>query len=249
MNTIANQNTIQLGGQSVAYTVRRTKTGKRLRIQVNPKGVEVILPRQAAESQAASFLHENAGWVLEQMAFVERMQPLRVAPSSPEDRTILLRGIPSRVEIVHEPSRRSYGWVEAMPGVLHLHIPANSKVDPNRALETWLRRQARQYIEARLAVRSAEMGQQPKRIYIMNQRTKWGACSTKGNLTFNWRLILAPPEVLDYIVVHELAHLIELNHSAKFWLIVRSYCPEFERHKGYLKGFAGSENQLFQKNH
>ena len=71
------------------------------------------------------------------------------------------------------------------------------------------------------------MGQTSGRVYIMDQRTKWGGCSRRGNLSFNWRPVMAPPEVLDYIVVHELAHLTERNHSTRFWLIVRSYCLEY----------------------
>jgi hypothetical protein len=69
----------------------------------------------------------------------------------------------------------------------------------------------------------------------MSQRTRWGGCSSRQNLSFNWRLVMAPPAVLDYLAVHELAHLAEPNHSMKFWLIVRSHCPEFQRHKRWLR--------------
>ena len=75
----------------------------------------------------------------------------------------------------------------------------------------------------------------PGRLYVMGQRTKWGGCSRRRNLSFNWRLVMAPPEVLDYIVVHELVHLIEPYHSKKFWLIVRSRCPRFETYKRWLR--------------
>jgi predicted metal-dependent hydrolase len=75
----------------------------------------------------------------------------------------------------------------------------------------------------------------PGRLYVMGQRTKWGNCSRLGNLSFNWRLVMTPPEVIDYIVVHELAHLIEPSHSQRFWLVVQSHCPQFERHKAWLR--------------
>ena len=73
------------------------------------------------------------------------------------------------------------------------------------------------------------------RVYVMGQKTKWGNCSSMGNLSFNWRLILAPPAVLDYVVVHELAHLAEPRHSKRFWLIVRSHCGDYERHRRWLR--------------
>lgn len=98
-----------------------------------------------------------------------------------------------------------------------------------------LSRQAKVDIAERLRVRGKEMRQKPGRVYVMGQRTKWGGCSRRRNLSFNWRLVMAPPEVLDYIVVHELAHLAEPYHSTKFWLIVRSYCPNYERHRRWLR--------------
>ena len=73
------------------------------------------------------------------------------------------------------------------------------------------------------------------RVYIMNQRTRWGGCSSRRNLSFTWRLVMAPPAVLDYLAVHELAHLAEPNHSMRFWLIVRSHCSDFQRHRRWLR--------------
>ncbi len=84
-------------------------------------------------------------------------------------------------------------------------------------------------------VRAREMHVRPARLLVMSQRTKWGNCSARRNLSFNWRLLLAPPEVLDYIVVHELAHLLVPAHTAQFWLIVRSFCPRYEQHRDYLQ--------------
>lgn len=75
--------------------------------------------------------------------------------------------------------------------------------------------------------------------YVMGQRTRWGGCSGRRNLSFNWRLVMAPPAVLDYVVVHELAHLAEPSHSTKFWLLVRSHCPRFEEHREWLRDSEG----------
>jgi predicted metal-dependent hydrolase len=116
-----------------------------------------------------------------------------------------------------------------------VRVPANHAVDVGAALGAWLRRQARADIAKRLPVRAKEMRQRPGRVYVMGQRTKWGGCSRRRNLSFNWRLVMAPPEVLDYIVVHELGHLAEPYHSTKFWLIVRSYCGDYDRHRRWLR--------------
>jgi predicted metal-dependent hydrolase len=201
---------------------------------VTAAGVEVVLPGGSAESRAVGFLRENASWVVEQLAFLDRMGTVRARAPAPQEDTLLLRGQEMRVEVVREPSQRVFALIEEDDGGIHIRVPEAGPVDPKKSLEAWLRRQARQDIAARLAERAAQMKVMPGRVYIRGQKTKWGGCSRRRNLSFNWRLIMAPPAVLDYIVVHELAHLIEPYHSAKFWLVVKSHCPYFESHKRWL---------------
>jgi predicted metal-dependent hydrolase len=229
---------IQLNGCRLEYLIRESRTARRCRIRVTPAGVEVVLPCGGEESRAADFLRDNASWVLEQLAFLDRMGSVRVQKPEDQPDTVLLRGQKVRVEVVREPSRRTYAITEQEGPIIRVRVPETSAVDSNKALEAWLRRQARHDITARLAIRSTQMRVRPGRVYIMGQRTKWGGCSRRRNLSFNWRLIMAPAAALDYIVVHELAHLIEPYHSTKFWLIVRSHCPEFESYKRWL-----SDNQ------
>ena len=138
------------------------------------------------------------------------------------------------MEMVPEPSRRTFALIEQLGPVVRIRSPEAGAVDGRTALEAWLRRQARGDISARLAERAAQIEVRPCRVYIMGQRTKWGGCSRRRNLSFNWRLVMAPPAMLDYIVVHELADLIEPYHSTKFWLIVRSHCPNAEACKRWL---------------
>lgn len=78
------------------------------------------------------------------------------------------------------------------------------------------------------------------RIFIRNQKTRWGSCSTRRNLNFNWRLVTFPPPVMDYVIIHELCHLEEANHSARFWQLVESYCPNYRRHRSWLKEHASA---------
>ena len=226
---------VRLGHRSVDYSVRFSKAAQRARIKVSPQGVEVILPAQAPADRAAAFLEENADWVLDQLAFVERMGSLRRPPRRAAPDAILLRGRETPLEMVEEESTRKHCRIDHTDGRLTIRVPKGEATDPQRALEAWLRREARQDVLKLLAARSQQMRVQLGRVFIMGQRTKWGGCSRRGNLSFNWRLIQAPPEVLDYIVVHELAHLIEPYHSTKFWLIVRSYCPEFEKQRAWLR--------------
>ncbi len=224
---------IELEGQRIDYRIRISPLAKRCKIRVSLDGVEVVLPRRVSLKRAVSMLREHGAWVVRQ---VEHQQH-RVAASAallPEN-TILLRGEPTQVEIIRTTSAGGLAQVDHRDGRWRVRLLVQRAADPAKVLETWLRHQARQDIESRLAHRSVEMRQQHRCIYIRDQRTRWGACSRLGNLSFNWRLVMAPPAVLDYVVVHELAHLAEPNHSPRFWLLVAAFCPEFKRHKAWLR--------------
>lgn len=119
-----------------------------------------------------------------------------------------------------------------------LTIYAPTGADVSCKLESWLRETARKQIAETIRPRASEVGVRPRRVFIRGQRTKWGNCSRLRNLSFNWRLAMVPPAVLDYLVVHELAHLKEMSHSPKFWLLVRQACPDYARQQEWLRANA-----------
>lgn len=102
------------------------------------------------------------------------------------------------------------------------------------------REKAREVLTRRVRYYADVMGVGYGRIAIREQKTRWGSCSASGNLNFNWKLILMPPGVLDYVVVHELAHRREMNHSRKFWELVESYMPDYEKYRSWLKENGGT---------
>ena len=226
---------LRIKDRRIQYFVRVSQSATKARIKVSRDGVEVIVPQGAQNGKAAEFLRASSSWVLDQLDFVRRAGSLRSTQRSVPANSVLLRGRRTKLRVIEEESDRRYGLVEEHGVTLHIRVPRSGAVDPSRTLEAWLRRLAKQEIKARLTERCREMRRRPGRIYIMDQRTKWGGCSRRRNLSFNWRLVLAPPEVLDYIVVHEIAHLAEPYHSPKFWLIVRSHCPDFEACKTWLR--------------
>lgn len=226
---------VELDRRLIEYRIRHSRKATRCRIRVRPEGVEVLLPDEVDDERAESFLRENKVWVLDQLSFIDRMGGVR-AKSNETGRIVLLRGKETAVEITDEESDRRFGLVEITDDGLRIRMPAGKCVDPWRTLEAWFRRQARRDILQRVAERRREMRRTEfGRIYVMGQRTKWGGCSGRRNLSFNWRLVMAPPAVLDYIVVHELAHLAEPYHSPKFWFIVQSHCPRYVEHRAWLK--------------
>lgn len=113
--------------------------------------------------------------------------------------------------------------------------PQKEKSPSEKRLEAIYRDAAREYFPKRVSYFSHVLGVNYGKITIRDQKTRWGSCSSKGNLSFNWRLILAPPNVLDYVVVHELCHRKEMNHSQRFWALVESVMPEYREYRKWLK--------------
>ena len=227
------QQRIVLRGNRVDYDVVVSKGARQTRVRVGPGGVEVIQPMGARDEDVSAFLRQNESWVLAQLSRVANLRALR-RPVRRQSGEILYRGdlTPVRVEFVATKARGNR--VVLSEGEIVVRRGPQTQTPAVRGLENWLRGQARSAIADYLPVVTARTGQEPLRVYVMGQRTKWGNCSSRRNLSFNWRLILAPDFVLRYLVAHEVVHLVVPDHSAKFWLTVQSLCPDMERAKQWL---------------
>lgn len=229
--------TLRLGAREIDYAVQLSPRGKRLRVRVSPEGVRMILPAGRTEAEGRAFIERNARWVQSQLAFVDRAAGLQKVKSPVTEWAIPLQGRATAVRVERDgPVRGTRIEHISSSAMLTVHVASGaSSATVNRGLVRWLRAKARKALMARVEIRAREMHVRPTRLFVMGQRTKWGNCSALGNLSFNWRLVLAPPDVLDYIVVHELAHLLVPAHTAKFWLLVRSFCPRYEQHREWLR--------------
>ena len=146
--------------------------------------------------------------------------------------TVPLRGVPHR--IAHRPGTRGTVWIEAAAGGGSLLCVAGQAPHIDRRIADFLRREARRDLEIASMRFAHELGRAVNRVAVRDQSSRWGSCSTTGVLSFSWRLILAPSDVLEYLAAHEVAHLIEMNHSAKFWRLVQRLCPGHERARAWL---------------
>ena len=225
---------IRIGGRTVDYRLVRSKAARKLRVRVGPGGVEVVQPTTRNGEELSAFLAAHAGWILEELDRARRLQGVRRTMRRPAGE-ILYHGEPTRVRIEPTPSRSAGNTVRLIGGEVVVSRGPRSRTPVARSLELWLRREARRGIERHLAAVTARLGQRPQGMYVMGQRTKWGNCSARRNLSFNWRLILAPDYVQRYLVTHEAVHLAVPDHSAKFWLTVQSLCRETEKGKQWLR--------------
>lgn len=224
---------ILLAGKQISYSLRYSSRATRLRISVSDGGLSLILPVGVPLAKGETFLRQNAPWVMEQLQKHAKRKQAQ-APVLPRD-VILFHGEPARVEVIEEPGRKARARVDADHGRLIVRMPVGAAAKANEALEIWLRESARVEIEQVAARLALTMRVSFRSLTIRDQRTRWGSCSSKGTLSFNWRLVMTPPTIMQYVVVHELAHLTVPNHSAQFWQRVALFYPDYKKARLWLK--------------
>jgi predicted metal-dependent hydrolase len=225
---------LEMNGQQVDYRLVTSRTARRLRVRVGLDGIEVVRPRLRSQKEAEAFLRRHEEWLGDQMARIERLRVVR-RPSLERKGEMLFRGVATPVRLVNHAGMKGANRIEWDGTTIAVRQSRTSRTPVAKSLENWLRKQVKADIEVHLADVTKRLGRAPNRVYVMAQRTKWGNCSTLRNLSFNWRLVLAPEYVLRYVVTHEAVHLSIPDHSAKFWLTVQSLCPEMEKAKAWLR--------------
>jgi predicted metal-dependent hydrolase len=222
--------TIEIVFDRSVYLVqlRRHRQARRytLRIQATTREVILTIPPRGTLKEAGEFAQKHGGWIAARLGRLPEAAPFADGVVVP------LRGVPHR--IAHRPGMRGTVWTETdTGGELLLCITGNSP-HIDRRVGDFLRREAKRELETASLKFAAAVGVAVKRITVRDQSSRWGSCSTTGMLSFSWRLILAPSHVLDYLAAHEVAHLVEMNHSARFWRLVQRLCPGHDHAKAWL---------------
>ncbi|HUY58823.1 MAG TPA: SprT family zinc-dependent metalloprotease [Solirubrobacteraceae bacterium] len=213
----------QLADAEFAYLVRRSDRARRVRVTVDRGGnVEVVLPRRLPQCAAQEAVVELRPWIERRLAEVGRQRAAVLARGD----TVPYLG--ASLAVVGEAGRTRVTRRRDT-----LVVPEGLK--RQAALERWYRRMAREEIRTRLDRACAEAQLSYMRLTIRDQRTRWGSCSRAGAMSFNWRLLLAPEAVLDYVIWHEVCHLEVMDHSPRFWALVARRCPEHREHAAWLK--------------
>ena len=216
-----------IDGKLVMVAVRVHAQATNYRLTVPHAGGPVLtVPRYGTWKDAEAFLNQHLAWLAARIKRAVKPVTFRAGARIPvrgvEHRVVATGATRGRVE-----SRDENGeTLLAVPGE-----PAHRA----RRLTDWLKAEAHRDIERLAALHAARLGVIVKAISLRSQSTRWGSCSTGGRLSFNWRLVMAPPFVLDYVVAHEVAHLVEMNHSDAFWATVEKTLPDMERGRAWLR--------------
>ena len=207
----------------ITYSVRRSERARRVRVTVDAtRGVEVVLPRRAPEREAAAAIRELRPWIERRMRELERARAAVAARGA---------SVPYLGEMLRVVPQRGRTRVHRRGS--DLLAPAGT--GQGEALERWYRRSAKVEIAPRLDRACAQAGTTYAGLTIRGQKTRWASCSPAGTMSFNWRLLLAPEPILNYVVWHEVCHLEIMDHSARFWALLRARWPAYREHSAWLR--------------
>lgn len=216
------------------YTVRRSDRARRARIQVTAAGVEVVVPRRLPLAEVEPFVASKRAWIDRTLLRMRAAEAERPRPRLEDGGEVPLLGERLRLRVRVEPGRRR-AHVARRGGALEVAVAEPGPDAVRAALERWYRAQARLEVARRLDAAVARAGQRYASLQIRGQRSRWASCSARGGMSFNWRLLLAPPEILDYVVEHEVAHLEVHDHSQHFWDLLAARRPGYRAEERWLR--------------
>jgi len=226
---------LEFPDSSLAYTIRASARRRTLSLELRADGsLTVATPPGLSLATIRAFVESRRAWIEAKRALLAPPAPPRAPPENGTRLPYLGTELALMVSIA--PARRAACRCES--GSLVIKVPHDTAVRP--AIEAWYRRAAATHAAARLAHFAPLVGRAARKLVIRAQRTRWGSCSARGTISLNWRLMQAPPEILDYVVVHELCHLLVPNHSPRFWAEVARVLPDWRRQRAQLRQFGRS---------
>lgn len=226
------QLTLQLSDRSLPLTIVRSARASRLtlRIETGGKGVRVTVPPTTPETEVTNFIERYRGWIESR---ISRFPPPQDTPMLKPGAAIPILGHPYR--IIHQEGRGNVTIIPDDDGNGgKIIVYGDSRYLPRHIREA-LKKQAALIIAPLVKKHCAVVGRTPVSIRYKDTKSRWGSCSADGHLSFSWRIVMAPIGVIDYLVAHETAHLIEMNHSSKFWSLCEKLCPRTKEYRAWLK--------------
>ncbi|MBB5019033.1 hypothetical protein HNQ59_002331 [Chitinivorax tropicus] len=232
----AEQRSIKLADHHIQYSLKRSAKRRTLGLRIDRQGLTVSVPTQVSEARIHALLAEKADWILDKLAQWQEEPPHPAPLQDGSTLWLLGQAITLRVVTTDRIAIRQLG------NELLVGLPADQL--PALPVKRWLMQQARPHFMARAQTLAPQLGVVPSKILLSNARTRWGSCNGKQEIRLNWRLIQAPPHLVDYVIIHELAHLLEMNHSERFWSHVAKLYPAYKLARSELRAISTRLHQL-----
>ena len=225
----AEQRVVVLAGNPIPYTLKRSSKRRSIGLRINDRGLTVSIPMRASESWLHSVLQEKAAWVVEKLDGWQMRRPQTLCWRDGES-------IPYLGELL--TLRVAEGLFAARQLSEELWVQQGDEARIEKKVTAWYRQQATALFVARINHYAPLLEVAPREIRLTTAKTRWGSCTSRGTVRLNLKLIRLPQYLIDYVVVHELAHLREMNHSAAFWAVVGSACPDYLKLRRELKAIS-----------
>ncbi len=232
------EKTFSAGNISIPYAFVRSIKSRYIRIRIGAKGMRVTAPLRTAEKVVESFLESKSGWIIKHYSMFQSMKENEKVRTWQNGDTIMYKGEEYKIKVFTYPKKRTAIVFNEKEFEVYINEALSSpERDENieNAFRAWFIKQAGEIIGMRVAFFTGITGLKYNSFKIKEQKTRWGSCSKKGNLNFNWKLVMSPQWVLDYVVLHEVCHLRHLNHSKAFWEMVAKYCPDYKKAHEWLR--------------
>ncbi|MGI5921827.1 MAG: M48 family metallopeptidase [Syntrophomonadaceae bacterium] len=204
-------------------------------IKITPDGdIRVAVPAGMSNKAVIDWVNSKSDWIVKKLTEIEKLKSDKVSKEFVRGERFLYLGIEYTLDLVIDSTLKK-PLVNLYDHRLMVSTPSDDKNVIRTAVESWYRYMADKHIRTRIEHYQSIIGVFPSRVTIKEQKSRWGSCSSKGNLNFNWKAIMAPADVMDYLIIHEMCHLIHLNHSRDFWNLVSAIMPNYKVFKDWLR--------------
>lgn len=220
--------------KKIAYELKQTKR-KTLAIKILLDGtVQVTAPLRMSKHEIQAMLEDKSDWIIEKLAYIQIKYKDISKEQSILKNSVLYLGELYKVSIIMEPQFTKCG-IDIFGDKIYIMTDLLDEQHLKACLENWYREQTKKIIKNRMEYAHKFIHEQERTVRIRTQKSRWGSCSSKGGLNFNWRLSMAPLTVIDYVVIHEMCHLRHMNHSKEFWNMVQAILPDYKKEQQWLK--------------
>lgn len=230
--------TIIIGNRTITCSLRYSNRRRTVQIRVSKADcLELAAPAGMTWTKIQQLVESKHAWIYRQIQRLEASAANPANISLTHGSTVLYQGAPHTLLLLADGTAKPNVTYTHCAISVHLTELIGQDNDPvvYRSLKKWYADQAQNRLLERTRYWAAQIGVQPGRISLRDQKTRWGSCSSRGSINYNWRIIMAPPEVLDYLVIHELSHMLHPNHSPNFWGEVSRWCSEYRSHRRWLR--------------
>lgn len=224
---------IKFGNQTIEYERLPTKSRDTITIRIGPeKNVHVLAPELVTDGELTQIVKSKTRWIIDKF---QRIDEVAISKNKHEfvsgesfpykGKLLRLKIIQSNLDEITTDTTTIFCKTDKRKGTKYI----------KNLLELWYKQKAKAYLEVRVIRLAKKFFRKPSKIGVRNQILRWGSCTKNGEVLLNWRIIMAPPSIIDYVLVHELAHLQEKNHTKKFWEIMKNTMPNYEEKKEWLR--------------